>query len=272
VIDIHGCFLWYELITTDTDAARTFYAKAMGWNIGEVSMPGTTYALFRFGDISVAGLRKLPHDAMNKGAKPHWIAYVGVDDLGAANDRIKQRGGVVYVPPTNIANVGRFSIIADPQMATLALLELLPPGQEWHVESEALGRVGWHELLAADRNEALVFYGELFGWQKAEANTGALGMYQRFSAGGRTIGGIVNKPRKVPKPCWLYYFNVSDIDAAVKGVKSGGGHVLTGPVEVPDGSWIVHCTDPQGALFALVGRRSYEAMVSLEPPASGEAF
>jgi predicted enzyme related to lactoylglutathione lyase len=27
---------------------------------------------------------------------------------------------------------------------------------------------------------------------------------------------------------------------------------LTGPMEVPGGSWIVNCTDPQGAVFALV--------------------
>jgi uncharacterized protein len=272
VVDFYGHFVWYELITTDTEAAKIFYANVVGWDIGEVSMPGTAYTLFSFEETSVGGLLNLPKDARNKGAKPHWIGYVGVDDVDATNDRIKQLGGYVHVSPTNIPNVGRFSIVADPQMATLALLETLQPSQDRHVDSDTLGHVGWKELLAADLEKALAFYGELFGWQKAQANTGTLGTYQRFSAGGQTIGGMVTKPRKVPVPCWLYYFNVGDVDTAVKRVKGGGGQILTGPVEVPDGSWIVHCTDPQGALFALVGKRSYKATVSLEPPASRDAF
>jgi predicted enzyme related to lactoylglutathione lyase len=35
-------------------------------------------------------------------------------------------------------------------------------------------------------------------------------------------------------------------------VKTAGGTVLNGPMEVPDGSWIVQAADPQGANFALV--------------------
>jgi predicted enzyme related to lactoylglutathione lyase len=150
-------------------------------------------------------------------------------------------------------------------MARLALLERLQTGQERHVEPDIPGRVGWHELLAADWKKALAFYCELFGWQNAEVTIGALGTYQRFSAGGQTIGGMATKPPKVPVPFWLYYFNIGDIDAAAKRVKVGGGQILNGPVEVPGGSWIVHCTDPQGAIFALVGKRRYKAMVFFEP-------
>ena len=61
-----------------------------------------------------------------------------------------------------------------------------------------------------------------------------------------------------------YYFNVGDIDAAANRVRSGGGEILNGPTEAPDGSWIVQCTDPDGAIFALVGRRSSNAAGFLE--------
>ena len=162
VVDFYGHFVWYELITTDPEAAKIFYANVVGWDIGEVSMPGTAYTLFSFEETSVGGLLNLPKDARNKGAKPHWIGYVGVDDVDATTDRIKQLGGYVHVSPTNIPNVGRFSIVADPQMATLALLETLQPSQDRHVDSDTLGHVGWKELLAADLEKALAFYGELF--------------------------------------------------------------------------------------------------------------
>jgi predicted enzyme related to lactoylglutathione lyase len=267
VVDFQNRFVWYELITTDTETAKSFYADVVGWDTGEVSVPGTSYTLFGIGDISIGGLMELPQEAKDMGAPPHWIGYVSVDNVDAASERVKQLGGTVYVPPRDIPNFGRFSIVADPQMATLALLET-SRGQEWHVEPNATGRVGWHELFAADWKKALAFYGELFGWQSAEATVGPLGTYQRFSVGGAAIGGMVTKPRKVPVPFWLYYFNVADIDVAAKRVKLGDGQIVNGPVEVPDGSWIVHCTDPQGAFFALVGKRSYKAKVVLEDPAS----
>ena len=65
----------------------------------------------------------------------------------------------------------------------------------------------------------------------------------------------MNKPDGVPSPAWLFYFNVPEIDAAVARVTDNGGGILTGPLQVPGGSWIVQCMDPQGAMFALVACR-----------------
>ena len=74
--------------------------------------------------------------------------------------------------------------------------------------------------------------------------------------GGDPIGGMFNRPAEVPVTFWLYYFNVDDIDAAVRRVEAGGGKVLNGPMEVPGGAWIIQGQDPQGAMFALVGPRA----------------
>ena len=257
MVDSHGRFVWYELMTTDMEAAKAFYAKVVGWGTRDAGM---AYTLFTVGEASVSGLMDLPEDARRMGATPHWIGYVGVDDVDAAADRIKQLGGAVHVPPTDVPNISRFSVVADPQMATLALFKWLKPGQAQPAELGAPGRVGWHELLAADWEKAFAFYGELFGWQKADADVGAMGTYQLFSAGGQTIGGMFTKPPTVPVPFWLYYFNIGDIDAAAKRVKAGGGQILDGPIEVPGGGWIVQCTDPQGAMFALVGKRRRKAI------------
>ena len=60
----------------------------------------------------------------------------------------------------------------------------------------------------------------MFGWRKADLDTGVAGTYQLFSAGGQTIGGMFTKPPAEPVPFWLYYFNVGDIDVAMKSVKA----------------------------------------------------
>jgi uncharacterized protein len=186
-----------------------------------------------------------------------WIGYVCVDDVDAAADRVKQLGGAVHVPPQDVLHVSRFSIVSDPQMATLALFKWQGAAQEQPAKTPDHGRVSWHELLATDAEKAWVFYSELFGWQKAKTNVGPVGAYQEFSAGGQTIGGMMTKPATVPSSAWLYYFNVGDIDAAVKRVKAGGGQLLGGPAEFATGNWIAQCADPQGAMFVLSGHRGF---------------
>ncbi len=273
MVNSHGRFVWYELMTTDMESAKAFYASVVGWGARDASMPGLAYSLFTAGDSPVTGLMNVPEDARRTGVTPRWIGYVGVDDVDAAVDRTRQLGGAVYVPPTDVPNISRFSVVADPQMATLALVKG-QSGQAQSAELGAPGRVGWHELLAADWEKAFAFYGKLFGWQKADSHVGVMGTYQGFSAGGETIGGMFTKPETLPLPFWLYYFNIDDIQAAAKRVEAGGGQILYGPTAVPGGALIVHCTDPQGAIFALLDRRSrkavgyvyFERAASRDPP------
>ena len=264
MVNSHGRFVWYELMTTDIETAKAFYANVVGWGTRDASTPGLAYSLFTTGDSPVAGLMNVPEGARRTGVTPQWMGYVGVDDVDAAVDRIKQLGGAVYVPPTDLPNISRFSVVADPQMATLALVKGQNSGRAQSAELGAPGRVGWHELLATDWEKAFAFYGELFGWQKADSHIGAMGTYQGFSAGGKTIGGMFTKPATLPLPFWLYYFNIDDVQAAAKRVEAGGGQILYGPTAVPGGAWIVHCTDPQGAIFALLDRRSRKAFVYFE--------
>jgi uncharacterized protein len=252
-----GGFVWYELMTTDTPAAKAFYGKVAGWGTQDMPMPGMTYTMFLAGEQAMGGLLDLPEDARKMGVPPNWMGYVAVDDVDAKVEQVKRLGGAVHVPPTDIPEVGRFAVIADPQTAVIALFKPLPRPDEPPVPAPGTpGRVGWHELLAVDWQKALAFYGEIFGWQKADAvNIGEMGTYQLFSSGGQVIGGMFNKPPAVPVPFWLYYVNVGDIDAAAERVKAGGGKILNGPMEVPGGDWIIQGSDPQGAMFALVGKR-----------------
>jgi uncharacterized protein len=249
-----GRFVWYELATTDLEASKAFYASVVGWGTREASIPGSAYCQFTAGNTPVAGLFKLPADARRNGAVPQWLGFVGVNDVDVATGRVKQLGGTVHVPPTNVPNITRFSVIADPQMAALALVKKPERSNERSARPDAPGHVGWHELLASDLERVFAFYSELLGWQPTEAPAGLEGIYQLFSAGTETIGGLFTRPETSPSSHWLYYFNVGDIVAAAKRVKDSGGQILYGPVAVPGGTRVAHCTDPQGVIFALIDR------------------
>jgi hypothetical protein len=241
-------------MTTDVAVAKAFYAKVVGWDAQDTSTPDLAYTVLGSGKAGVSGLMELPLDARKMGATPRWMAYVGVKDVNAMAERFARLGGAIYVPPTD-TNIGRISVVADPQLATLGLVEGLKGGNHQAVEMGKSGRVGWHELLAADRQKAFAFYGEVFGWQKANAEIGPTDKYQLFSIGGRTIGGIFTKRREELLPFWLYYINVDDVDAALERVKAAGGSIFEGPLELPSDIWIARCRDPQGAAFALQGKR-----------------
>ncbi|HEY2137243.1 MAG TPA: VOC family protein, partial [Xanthobacteraceae bacterium] len=180
--------------------------------------------------------------------------YVGVDDVDAGAALAKQAGGAIRHGPDDIPGVGRFATVTDPHGASITLFkgtsETPPP------TAGTPGDVGWRELHAGDLAGDLPFYERLFGWTKAEAfDMGPMGTYQLFAIGGVPSGGMMTKTKELPLPLWLYYFNVDDIDAATARVKDHGGQVLFGPQDVPGGSWIVQCRDPQGAMFALLGPR-----------------
>jgi len=257
--DYAGRFIWYELMTTDTAGAEAFYTAVVGWTAKDSGMPGMAYSLFLAGEAMVAGMMAQPEESRKMGAPPSWMGYVGVDDVDAVTARAAELGGMVYVAPRDIPEVGRFSVVADPQGAVLAMLDPLPPPTPPVIPPPGSpGTIGWHELFASDWEKAFAFYSDLFGWRKDQAmDMGPVGTYQLFAAsgGGPAIGGMFNKPAEVPVNFWLYYFVIDEIDAAVARVTSNGGKVLFGPMEVPGGAFIVQCMDPQGAMFALTGPR-----------------
>jgi uncharacterized protein len=254
MVEQSAVFAWYELLTTDVSAAQSFYGKVVGWDVQDASTPEFAYRLFSVGGMPVAGLMELPLDGVKKGATPRWVGYVAVEDVDGVVDRLGRLGGTVYVPPLD-SNVGRLAVVADPQTATLALIKGLKYGNP-ATEPGGPGRVGWHELFAADAKAAFEFYSGLLGWQKAEAMTTPIESYQLFAAGEWTMGGMFNKIASAPAPFWLYYFEVADLDLSIGQVRAEGGQITRGPIELWADTWMAHCIDPQGAVFALQGKRT----------------
>jgi predicted enzyme related to lactoylglutathione lyase len=199
----------------------------------------------------VGGLMPIPPEAA--GVRPAWMGYIAVDDVKAYADKVKAAGGAIHRPPTDIPNVGTFAVAGDPSGAGFLLFKPNEGGEAPKADPTKPGYVGWHELHGADPEKSFAFYSGLFGWTKGEAiNMGPVGTYQIFSTKGQQSGGMMKKMDQEPAAHWLYYITVDAIDAALERVKSAGGQVVHGPVQVPGGSWIINGVDPQGALFALV--------------------
>ena len=60
-----------------------------------------------------------------RGAPPYWAPYFAVTDTDATTKKAKSAGAKVHVEPTDIAEVGRFSVFSDPQGAMFSVIKLL---------------------------------------------------------------------------------------------------------------------------------------------------
>jgi uncharacterized protein len=248
--------VWYELMTTDTSAAETFYKKVTGWTSAPFDASPTPYTTFkRSGDVQVAGLMERP-EGMNM--PPFWAMYVAVPKLEEAVAHIKRLKGSELSPVIEVPTVGRLQMMKDPQGAAFYIIE--PSSNEERPEkAPEVGEASWHELLTTDATAAMKFYNDVFGWQPSEAlDMGAMGKYQMFNRPHGMIGGMMNKPPEMAQvpPHWLIYFRVPDINVAAERVKANGGKIVNGPMEVPGGDWVLTAMDPQGAAFGLHARKA----------------
>jgi uncharacterized protein len=245
-------FFWYDVMTTDTDAAAGFYCDVVGWATLDAGQTDQDYTLFTAGGVAVAGLMKIPQ-IIKDHAQPCWRGYIAVDDVDRAVRAIEAAGGIMHRAPQIVPGVICFAVVADPQGAVFLVAKSLSPQTQPELALGTAGTIGWRELYAGEWKSAFGFYEKVFGWTKADSfDMGSMGTYQLFAAGGPPIGGMMSKPDVVPVPNWGYYINVEAIDGAVDRVKAAGGSILMGPREVPGGQWIVQCLDPQGGYFALV--------------------
>ena len=254
---LNGRICWYDLMTTDPAAAIAFYRAVIGWETTAWDGGDPPYLMWTNEDTKIGGLMQLPEEAATQGTPSHWLPYVLVSDIAATAQQVTELGGSIFVPPTDIPEVGSFSVFADPQGAMMATFAPSgdPPGHDGPWEA---GEFSWHELATNDYEKAFEFYATLFGWQTIDTmDMGEDGIYHMFGRAGQTLGGMFNNSAAMPgPPAWLCYTNVDDAHRAVEAILELGGTVHIGPMEVPGGDMIAQCVDPQGAAFAVHSRPS----------------
>lgn len=250
---IQGTPCWYELATSDLDAAQRFYEAVIGWRVAPSPNVAFDYRIAHSDDAGVAGLMTMPSEA---GMPPFWMIYFAVDDADRTAAAAQAAGGRIYKAPADIPAVGRFAVLGDPQGAGFGILA---PAQE-----SPRGNIGafdpmrekhgnWNELMSTDPSKAFDFYSALFGWQRStEMDMGEMGKYQLLAHQGQDIGAVMELG-DAPQPCWLPYFGTNGVTEAIERIGKAGGQVLHGPIEVPGGAFISVARDPQGAHFAVVG-------------------
>ena len=252
-IDRHpaGSFCWFELGTTDQNAAKSFYTSLFGWSVVDnPAGPDDFYSIFKLAGRDTGATYTMRKEQRAQGVPPHWMIYIAVDNADQAVAKAAQAGGTVLAPAFDVMEVGRMAILQDPTGAAFSV---------WQPRSHIGVTIGntdntfcWADLSTPEPERAGKFYSEVFGWQAMKDEKDPSG-YLHIRNGESFIGGIPPATHRNPQaPAhWLLYFQVAEPEAATNQAVKLGGKVLM-PLRTMEnvGTWSI-VADPQGAVFAL---------------------
>jgi uncharacterized protein len=115
-------FVHVELQTKDIARAKDFYGRLFGWKLEDVPLPGGqgNYTMINVGEGTGGGMFVNP----DANVPPHWLAYVGVDDIEGMTAKAKELGATVVQDVVEVGDYGWMSVFIDPTGAAGAALAL----------------------------------------------------------------------------------------------------------------------------------------------------
>ncbi len=260
-----GDFIWYELLTSDADAASDFYGKVIGWYSQSSGQPDMDYRFFFAKDggdpkDGIGGYMAITPEMAEHGARPAWVGYLAVDDVDASAATIIAGGGSILMPAMDIDGVGRMAMVADPQGAVFYIMRGASDETSYSFAATEpkVGHCAWNELASSDPVAAKDFYSAQFGWNNGEEmDMGSMGIYHLMNASENRfpLCGVYSLVPEDPQSHWIFYFRVPNIDAGIVAVTENGGRIHIDPTAIPSGEFSLVAYDPQGAAFGLIGPR-----------------
>lgn len=245
-----GRFVWYDLMTNDLEGSIKFYTELFGWETQQVDMGGMgTYTFVVAGGRRNGGMVSM--DASRE-IPSHWLSYLSVDDVDELVQRAPGLDAEVLYPPTDIPEVGRFAVIADPSGAAFAPFKGLEPPPDFEEGQAPAGAFCWTELLSRDTAKATEFYTQICGWKAAVMEMDEQRTYVVFKRGETDAGGMMQMPEAADGPSnWLVYVAVDDVDQIAKRIEELGGCLFVHPQDIAGIGRFAVAADPTGAVFAV---------------------
>ena len=245
-----GTFCWAELMADDANGAKEFYSKLFGWSFTDVPIgDGMVYSMAAIGGKDTGGIYQMWAQQKEQGVPTHWGSYVSVSNVEESAKKAREAGGTVIVEPMDVFDAGKMASLIDPTGAVISLWQPMK-----HMGTRVVNEHGafcWNELVTNDTGKAGVFYKALFGWSADEQDFGTT-TYTIFMHGEKAAGGMMKIDENWMPPSWIVYITVNDCDSCVNEVRSLGGNISAGPMDIPGVGRIAYMADPRGAAFAVI--------------------
>ena len=221
----------FEIGGPDGPALLQFYRDLFGWNIDVQGEEMGSYGLVQTNEGGVGGGIMGTQEDM---PASYVTAYIQVDDLQTALDRIAEAGGAGAMPPTEIApGMGSVAMFTDPADNFMGLYSL---PTEWDGEMPPKGSappVVHFEVGGPDAQALEDFYTQMFGWQVNYIEQTNYRLVQQEPDG--IGGGIFEHTEGMPPNEPGIAVQVDDLQAYLDKAVSLGGTALMQPMDIPGG-------------------------------------
>jgi predicted enzyme related to lactoylglutathione lyase len=117
IVNEPGSLTWNEAMTSDSAAAREFYAAVFGFTFDEMGGPDMDYTTFKLSENPLGGL-----GGTQPGMPTGWLTCFAVASADDAVGTVEARGGTVLTAPMDTP-FGRFAIVEDPWGAPFEIMQ-----------------------------------------------------------------------------------------------------------------------------------------------------
>ena len=121
VANVPGAFTWSEHISSDFEGAKAFYAAVFGYEYGDMSSDGFSYATLLINGQQVVGGIGAPLEDAGDAPPASWSVYFGTADTDKSVELVTSNGGRV-IRPASDSPYGRMAVVADQHGAVFSLI------------------------------------------------------------------------------------------------------------------------------------------------------
>jgi len=240
-----GTPAWVDLMASDFEGTKAFYAGLFGWEYEEGGPEFGGYATARLNGLAVAGIGP----AQGEDAPPSaWTTYLAADDAAATAGRITAAGGQILMPAMTIGSFGTMAVVTD---STGGVFGLWQSGDHKGVDLyNEPGALTWNEAMVGDYQAGMDFYAAVFGFSYTDIGQGM--DYSTVELDGKTVAGIgaASLAGEGVPPHWRTYFAVADAAATCARAAELGGQVVAEPWNTTFGT-MAAIGGPDGEMFCI---------------------
>jgi predicted enzyme related to lactoylglutathione lyase len=265
-----GVPCWIDTTQPEPSTAAEFYRGLLGWEIEDMMPPGAPgqYLVARVHGRDVAAISSIADGS----SSAQWNTYIWIDSADETARRVEQAHGRVLAGPFDVQGAGRMAECEDPSGAAFRIWQAREHRGAQLVN--APGSWNWSNLDTPKTDDAMRFYGAVFGWEFSQLDFGAgaswmvrmpgyadflevgdPGIRARHAAAGAPPGftdaiGWFQPTPSDARAHWSVTLSVDDADSVAARSVELGGTVVSGPVDLPY-SRVVQIVDPAGAAVTL---------------------
>ncbi|MCQ8878478.1 VOC family protein [Pseudoalteromonas shioyasakiensis] len=236
-----GKVVWADLYTGDVQSSLDFYTRTFGWTVKAFEQHNRQYHLMYDGEQPIAGVIKRPAER-NQTNKSLWIGSVATSNVQTSVDNAVAHNATIVFPPHDFALYGKRAVIADPQGAIIAFLDL---GESSTAHQAIAKKWDWAQLFSVNPEKAAEFY-QHFGYSTEQIAANSQSYYlikeQELRA------SIVKLPASAEqRDKWINFVEVANLAAVLQQAIANGATLL----HQGEDAQLAIIADPNGAILGL---------------------